>query len=87
MCNSDLARHFKISLPEDALDLFPMKIGPRIIHFPGTDQILKIGPNVTKAEADAMRLVSLKTSVPIPKVFAASESGDSGFILMSKIHG
>ncbi|KAF2131825.1 kinase-like protein [Dothidotthia symphoricarpi CBS 119687] len=82
-------RHFadEITLPNNALDMFEKKIGPRIILFPDTKQILKIGHGIARSEADAMRLLATQTSVPVARVDRVGERGDSGYILMSQLEG
>ncbi|KAF2708722.1 kinase-like protein [Pleomassaria siparia CBS 279.74] len=82
-------RHFadEISLPDNAVDMFPNKIGPRVIFFPDTKQYLKIGHGIAHSEADAMRLLASQTSVPVARVDRVNERGDSGYILMSQLEG
>ncbi|KAF1840390.1 kinase-like protein [Cucurbitaria berberidis CBS 394.84] len=77
----------EITLPDNAVDKFPNKIGPRIIFLPDTKQILKIGYGITRSEAEAMRLLTSQTSVPVARVDRVSERGDSGYILMSQLEG
>ncbi|OAK95088.1 kinase-like protein [Phaeosphaeriaceae sp. SRC1lsM3a] len=77
----------EIVLPDNARDICPAKIGPRIILFPDTKQILKIGYGITRSEAEAMLLVASQTSVPVARVDQVGERGDSGYILMSQLEG
>lgn len=56
----------QVIIPDGAVDLFPRRVGPRILYLPDQDQILKAGPSVKMSEAEAMRYVALRTSVPIP---------------------
>ncbi|KAJ6282054.1 kinase-like domain-containing protein [Bipolaris maydis] len=66
---------------------FPNKIGPRVIFLPDTKQVLKIGYGITSSEAEGMRLLASRTSVPVPRVDLVGQRGDSGYILMSQIEG
>ncbi|EUC38038.1 hypothetical protein COCCADRAFT_83792 [Bipolaris zeicola 26-R-13] len=66
---------------------FPNKIGPRIIFLPDTKQVLKVGYGIKSLEAEAMRLLASRTSVPVPRVDRVGQRGDSGYILMSQVEG
>jgi hypothetical protein len=76
-----------IDAPGGAIDLYPNKIGPRILHLPDKNQILKVGPSVKMSEAEVMRFVALQTSVPVPQVLESYVRHGHGYILMSKVHG
>ena len=67
--------------------MFPHEMGPRIYHLPGEDHILKAGSRVKMSEAEAMRFVAKKTSIPVPAVHASYIKDGNGYILMSKIPG
>jgi hypothetical protein len=41
----------RIVVPDGAVDLFPNKLGPRILHLPDQDRVLKAGANVRMSEA------------------------------------
>lgn len=75
------------SLPEDAVDLFPRKLGPRILWLPSSQAILKKGPMVRMAEAEAMRFVRPRTRAPVPEVYQAFVRDGIGYILMERMHG
>ncbi|KAF2473388.1 kinase-like protein [Lindgomyces ingoldianus] len=74
-------------IPLDAINLFPRKIGPRIFHLPGRGAILKVGRSVRMAEAEAMRFVSSRSSIPVPEVYEAYEKNGIGYIYMCKVEG
>ncbi|EKG16072.1 Aminoglycoside phosphotransferase [Macrophomina phaseolina MS6] len=75
-------------IPENAVDLFPEKLGPRIFYLPSANAILKKGPTVRMAEAEAMRFVRARLpGVPVPEVYQSFIKDDLGFILMEKIEG
>ncbi|CZT18447.1 uncharacterized protein RCC_04292 [Ramularia collo-cygni] len=76
-----------VNVPEGAIDLFPQKIGPRILHLPDTKRILKAGPTVKMSEAEAMRLIACETSIPVPKVHDSYTIDGVGYILMDHVEG
>ncbi|KAF2248947.1 kinase-like protein, partial [Trematosphaeria pertusa] len=49
--------------------------------------ILKVGRGVRMAEAEAMRFVSSRSSIPVPEVYEAYEKNGTGYIYMSKAEG
>ncbi|KAI3326064.1 kinase-like protein [Xylariaceae sp. AK1471] len=51
------------------------------------DTLVKFGPSVTLAEAEAMNFVSSQTSIKCPKVIGAYLIDDIGYIIMSFEHG
>ena len=77
----------RISIPDGAVDLFPLNVGPRILYLPDQNQIVKAGPNVKMSEAEAMRFVALHTSVPVPDVRESYIKNGCGYIFMSKADG
>ena len=77
----------RITVPNGAVDLFPMKVGPRILYLPDRNQILKAGPTVKESEAEAARFVALQTSIPVPEVFESYVEDGNGYIFMSKADG
>ncbi|KAL1616233.1 hypothetical protein SLS54_008526 [Diplodia seriata] len=75
-------------IPENAVDLFPEKLGPRIFYLPSANAILKKGPTVRMAEAEAMRFLKTRLpNVPVPEIYQSFMKDDLGFILMEKIEG
>lgn len=76
-----------VAIPDGAVDLFPRKIGRRILYLSDQDQILKAGPSVKMSEAEAMRYVALHTSIPVPKVQESYTRNGCGYIFMSKAGG
>ena len=70
-----------------AKDLCPHSMGGCKILEINASTILKVGPMVQMGEAEALCLLRIKTSVPVPEVFNAYTIADIGFILMSKIPG
>lgn len=79
--------HTYITIPDGAVDLFPGKIGPRILLLPSQNRILKAGATVKLSEAKAMQYVARHTSVPVPEVQDSYIQHGCGYILMSKAHG
>jgi hypothetical protein len=62
-------------------------MGPRIFLLPKEDRILKIGIKVNLSEAEAMRFVACKISIPVPTVHDAYEQEGRSYIFMSRVHG
>lgn len=54
---------------------------------PDKNQLLKVGVGVKMSEAEAMRFVARKTSVPVPQVLESYVKDGRGYILMSKVDG
>lgn len=77
----------RVEIPDGAIDLFPSKIGARILHLPDTNQILKAGSKVKLSEAEAMRLIARQTSIPVPRVQDAYVKDEIGYIFMSREKG
>lgn len=69
----------------DPKDL-PKQEGGRIERI-DEDTIVKYGPHIRLAEAEAMHLVSQKTTIPCPKVEAAYILEGTGYIVMSYEEG
>ena len=63
------------------------KIDKSIWHLQVSDRILKRGPNVKVAEAEALQFVASSTYVPVPEVFGAYEKDGYGNIFMSRVIG
>ena len=63
------------------------KIDKSIWHLQDSNRILKRGPNVKVAEAEALRFVASSTDVPVPEVFGAYERDGFGNIFMSRVIG
>ncbi|RAL06972.1 kinase-like protein [Aspergillus homomorphus CBS 101889] len=71
--------------PEDlktASELCPGKMGARIV-WAESDMLVKYGPGVRLAEAEAMHLVSHNTSIAIPKLLSAYILDGVAYIVMS----
>ncbi|KAL4936823.1 hypothetical protein BDV06DRAFT_204158 [Aspergillus oleicola] len=71
--------------PEDlktAENLCENKMGPRVV-FADKDMICKFGDDVHLAEAEAMHLVSTRTTIPCPKLLSAYILDGIGYIIMS----
>lgn len=45
----------RVTIPDGAIDLFPRKVGPRILYLPDQNESLKAGSSVKMSEAEAMR--------------------------------
>ncbi|OJK04279.1 hypothetical protein ASPACDRAFT_1877681 [Aspergillus aculeatus ATCC 16872] len=73
--------------PEDlksATELCPRKMGARIV-WADDDMLVKYGHGVRLAEAEAMHLVSSRTSIPIPKLLSAYILDGVGHILQDYV--
>jgi hypothetical protein len=68
-----LPRATPITVPDGAIELYPRPMGPKIFLLPKEDRILKVGISVKLSEAEAMRFVASKTSIPVPAVHDAYE--------------
>lgn len=79
--------HVHVTVPDGAVDLFPRKIGPRILFLPDQNLILKAGPSVKLSEAEAMQYVARCTSVPVPEVRESYTKNGCGYIFMAKADG
>ncbi|RAK71477.1 aminoglycoside phosphotransferase family protein [Aspergillus fijiensis CBS 313.89] len=71
---------------ESATELCPGKMGARIV-WADDDMLVKYGHGVRLAEAEAMHLVSSRTSIPIPKLLSAYILDGAGHIVMSHEEG
>ncbi|KAK6502971.1 hypothetical protein TWF481_008007 [Arthrobotrys musiformis] len=77
-------------IPENAINLCPNRgMASKVFYLPDTNTVLKVGcTNLVKQnEAEALRLLGSKTSVPVPKVHEYYEKNGLGFLHMSKIEG
>lgn len=52
---------------------------PSIFHLPDRNQILKAGQRVHMVEAEAMRFVASRTSIPVLHVHEAYETAGTGY--------
>ncbi|PLN79019.1 hypothetical protein BDW42DRAFT_173849 [Aspergillus taichungensis] len=77
-----------LSLPPDQeiLTVLSKQMGRNILEHVFS-YVAKFGRGVRPAEAEAMRLVSKHTSVPVPEVFFTNFSPDHGTIKMTLIVG
>lgn len=82
-----LASTSSVTVPNGGIDMFPKKIGPRILFLPDQNQILKAAPNIKSSEAEAMQYAARHTSVPVPEVYDSYIKDGCGYILMSKADG
>ena len=82
-----LPRATPITVPDGAIELYPRPMGPKIFLLPKEDRILKVGISVKLSEAEAMRFVASKTSIPVPTVHDVYEKEGNTYILMSRVHG
>lgn len=74
-------------IPPDAVKLVPEDITSNVFSIPSSGLVLKIGYHVRVAEAEAMRFVQRKTSIPVPTVYDAYEKDGIGYIYMSRVGG
>ncbi|KAJ6280848.1 hypothetical protein J3E71DRAFT_362258 [Bipolaris maydis] len=63
------------------------KIDKSIRHLQYSDRILKRGPNVKVAKAEALDLIASLTHVPVLEVFGAYEKDGFGNVFMSRVIG
>jgi hypothetical protein len=82
-----LPRATPIMVPDGTIELCPRPMGPKIFLLPKEDRILKAGISVKLSEAEAMRFVASKTSIPVPTVHDVYEKEGNTYILMSRVHG
>ncbi|KZF25860.1 kinase-like protein [Xylona heveae TC161] len=75
------------SSKSNTVNICPSKIGNQIWYYPRFNRVLKKGPEVKVSEADAMRLLSSKTRVPVPQVYASFEKDGRGYIIMAMAEG
>ncbi|KAL3470696.1 kinase-like domain-containing protein [Aspergillus californicus] len=66
--------------------LFPDKMGADLV-FADSDTIVKFGPDVRLAEAEALHLVSSRTSIAVPKLISAYILDGVGYIIMTYEEG
>ncbi|KAI0382441.1 kinase-like protein [Hypomontagnella monticulosa] len=71
--------------PQDLTDSFNPFPSVTTSHFRQIDEdtIVKYGPHITLAEAEAMDYISRNTSIKCPKVIGAYLLNDEGYIIMS----
>lgn len=67
-------------------DLCPSKMGARLV-LADTEMLVKFGYGVRLAEAEALHLVSTRTTVPVPKLLSAYILDGTGYIVMSYEEG
>ncbi|KAJ5961226.1 kinase-like domain-containing protein [Penicillium vulpinum] len=67
---------------QTADDLCPGKMGPRVV-FADSDMVVKFGPDVYLAEAEALHLASTRTTIATPRLLSAYILDDVGYIVMS----
>ncbi|OGM48216.1 hypothetical protein ABOM_002149 [Aspergillus bombycis] len=67
---------------KDAEDLTPGKMGARLV-WADTDMLVKFGHGVRLAEAEALHLVSRRTTIAVPKLLSAYILDGTGYIIMS----
>ncbi|KAE8415340.1 kinase-like domain-containing protein [Aspergillus pseudocaelatus] len=87
--SEDIGRPTIILDPEglkDAEDLIPDKMGARLA-WADTDMLVKFGHGVRLAEAEALHLVSKRTTIAVPKLLSAYILDGTGYIIMSYEHG
>lgn len=68
-----------------AKDLHVDDIDNSIWHLQDSNRVLKRGPSVKVAEAEALQFVASSTNVPVPEVFGAYEKDGVGHIFMSRV--
>lgn len=70
-----------VTLPDGAESL-----SPGVWALREQNRVLKAG-TVKMAEAEAMRFVAAKTTIPVPEVYESYERDGNGYIFMSRIEG
>ncbi|KAE8352201.1 kinase-like domain-containing protein [Aspergillus coremiiformis] len=71
---------------KDAEDLIPNKMGAHLA-WADTNMLVKFGHGVRLAEAEALHLVSTRTTIPVPQLLSAYILDGTGYIIMSYEHG
>ena len=75
-------------VPEGAVDLAAgLMTAAHAFYIPSSGLVLKTGPFVRSAEAEAMRFIATHTSIPVPVVHKFYEKNGFGYILMSRAEG
>ncbi|KAK6516237.1 hypothetical protein TWF506_006146 [Arthrobotrys conoides] len=75
-------------IPSNAINLRPGRaLANHIYLLPDTNTVLKVGRTVKQSEAETLRLLCSKTSIPVPQVHEFYEKNGRGFLRMSKIEG
>lgn len=78
---------FELAPDEEVVTVLDKPMGRIILEY-DFSLVTKSGHGVRPVEAEAMRLISRHTTVPVPKVYQAGfSSEDNGFIEMSLIQG
>ncbi|KAI9836841.1 MAG: hypothetical protein M1819_001006 [Sarea resinae] len=67
---------------ESSAEMCPNKMGARLVHC-DSDMVVKFGLGVRLAEAEAMHLVSNRTTIPIPRLLSAYILDGTCYIIMS----
>ncbi|BGP42910.1 hypothetical protein JCM10449v2_006925 [Rhodotorula kratochvilovae] len=57
------------------------------IEWEGQLMMVKFGPRVSRVEAEVMRMVREKTTIPVPEVYAVKEDDDEVFIYQERMRG
>ncbi|KAF3926356.1 hypothetical protein AA313_de0202389 [Arthrobotrys entomopaga] len=75
-------------IPENAINLWPHRFMPNSVYYlPDTKSVLKVGYSVKEIEAESLRLLKSKTTVPVPELYGFHEKDGKGYLHMSKIEG
>lgn len=69
------------------VDVQSLRIGPQVKRIPEKKAILKYGSTVKVAEAECLRFIAQRTSIPVPHVFEFYEQHGNGYILMTELDG
>ncbi|KAF3924186.1 hypothetical protein ABW21_db0200973 [Orbilia brochopaga] len=83
--SSDVA--IELELPRNAINLTPMPTTCRVFYLPDEDKIVKVGRFVQRHEAETLKFVKARTSVPVPEVYDVYEKTQIIYIFMSKVEG
>ena len=59
----------------------------KVVRLANSNVVAKIGPDIDMTEAESMKFVRERTSIPVPKVLQANEQEGLGYIIMEFVEG
>ncbi|KAK6338965.1 hypothetical protein TWF696_009763 [Orbilia brochopaga] len=77
----------KLGIPENAINLTPRPTTCHVYYLPDKDMVLKVGRFVRRQEAETLKFLKSRTSVPVPEVYDCYKKNGVTYIYMSKVEG
>jgi hypothetical protein len=74
------SEHPPIDAPDGAIDLYPNKKGPRILHLPDRNQILTTGRRCEDVRSRSRAITCMRNVCPVPQVLESNVKDCCGYI-------